>query len=279
MCKSTWYGRPSNGSNGFCEADVSAFTWATVISLAIFSGMLIALELGFRAGRRHSQGGVTAHEGIGVIEGAVFALLGLLLAFSFGGATSRLDARRDLIVHEATAIGTAYLWLDIMPAQEQAAMRRSFREYIAARLEVYERASDLDTADKLIAKAGEVQQRIWKTAVAAGERDPTQNTTRLLLPAISEMIDVTTARTVALRTHLPSLIFTLLIAVALLSAFVGGYAMAERGQRSVAHAVILAAAVAVTIYAVLDLDDPRFGLIRLEAAERVLHQLHDSIRS
>lgn len=38
----------------------------------------------------------SAHEGIGTIEAAVFALLGLLLGFSFAGGTSRLDARRPV---------------------------------------------------------------------------------------------------------------------------------------------------------------------------------------
>ncbi len=33
--------------------------------------------------------------------------------------------------------------------------------------------------------------------------DSTQNTARLLLPAINEMIDVTTARTIAMYTQLP----------------------------------------------------------------------------
>jgi len=51
-------------------------------------------------------------EGIGAMEGAVFALLGLL-GFSYSGATSRLEARRNLIVQEANAIGTAYLRIDL----------------------------------------------------------------------------------------------------------------------------------------------------------------------
>lgn len=92
------------------------------------------------------------------------------------------------------------------------------------------------------------------------------------------MIDVTTARTVALRTRLQSLIFGLLIAIALLSAFVAGYAMSKRRRRSVVHALIFATSVTFTVYAVIDLDDPRFGLIRLDAAEQVLHRLRDSIR-
>jgi hypothetical protein len=257
---------------------MNLLTWAFAVSVALFAGILVALEIGFRVARRHASTMADAHEGIGVIEAAIFALLGLLLAFSFGGATSRLDARRQLIVQEANAISSAYAWLDVLPAADQAPFRHAFRDYIAARHRVYEQNSDIDRADGLIAEAAQLQRQIWTQAVAAGQRDQTQNTTRLLLPAISEMIDVTTARNVALRTHLPALIFVLLVAVAVLSAFVAGYAMSKRPQRSAVHGVLFAAAVSITVYAVLDLDNPRFGLIRLDAAENVLHQLHDSIR-
>jgi hypothetical protein len=60
------------------------------------------------------------------MEAAVFALLGLLLGSSFAGGTSRLDARRELILQEANAIDTAYLRLDLLPSTEQPEMRRCF---------------------------------------------------------------------------------------------------------------------------------------------------------
>lgn len=257
---------------------MSLLTTAVAASAALFAGMLVSVELGFRAGRRHTATVSDPHEGIGVIEAAIFALLGLLLGFSFGGATSRLDSRRELIVQETNAISAAYLWLDVLPASDQLDERRLFRDYIDARLHVYENVANLDAADRYIAQAAELQKQIWSRAVAASQHDATQNTVRLFLPAVSDMIDVTTARTVALRTRLPSLIFALLIIVALLSAFVAGYAMTERKRRSILHAVLFAAAVTATIYAVLDLDDPRFGLIRLDAAEQVMRALRDSIR-
>jgi len=42
--------------------------------------------------------------------------------------------------------------------------------------------------------------------------------------------------------------------------------------------VLYAMAIAVTIYAVLDLEYPRSGLIRLNAADRAMLQLRNSIR-
>jgi hypothetical protein len=250
-----------------------------MLAVGLFFGILACLELGYRAGHRASQKHPEwAHEGIGVIEAAIFALLGLLLGFSFAGATSRLDAKRQLIVREANAIGTAYLRLDELPAGAQPEMHRLFRNYLDARLRVYQALPDLKAAEQQLAQVVELQQEIWSKAVAGSRVDSTQNAARLLLPALNEMIDVATSRTIALYTRLPALIFALLVAVALLSGLLAGYAMAKRQRRSRLHMLIYAGVVALTVYVVLDLDDPRAGFIRLDTVENALVQLRDSIR-
>src|SRR5215472_11049625 len=171
---------------------------AFVISTSLFSGIIVCLEIGYRIGHRASaRNPESAHEGVGVIDAAVFALLGLLLAFSFAGGTSRLDTKRQLIVQEANAIGTAYLRLDVLPANEQAELRHLFRDYLDARLRVYEKLPNLEAAEQEIVRVGELQQQIWSHAVGASRNDPTQNSARLLLPAINEMIDITTSRKIA----------------------------------------------------------------------------------
>jgi len=84
-------------------------------------GILLCLEIGFRIGLASSKrNNELAYEGTGTIDPAVFALLGLLLGFSFAGAMSRFDARRQLIVKEANTIGTAYLRVDLLPARKSA---------------------------------------------------------------------------------------------------------------------------------------------------------------
>ncbi len=252
---------------------------ASALAIGLFVGMMVCLEVGYRIGRRSHQAlGESAHEGTGAIDAAVFALLGLLLAFTFAGATSRLDAKRELVVQEANAIGTAYLRLNVLPAGEQPEMRRLFREYLDARLRVYEKVADGSNAGQELARAAQIQQHIWSRALAATAADSSPHTARmLLLPALNQMIDITTARTIALDTHLPELILVLLIIVALLSALLAGNTMAKRGSRSLLHMALYAGVIAITIYTVMDLEYPRAGLIRLDAADRALVELRDSI--
>jgi hypothetical protein len=253
-------------------------TLAVVVSISLFVGMLLCLEAGFRIGSRVSQKSDYSHEGIATIGAAVFALLGLLLGFTFANGISHLDQRRELIIREANAIGTAYLRLDLLPAPEQPEMRSLFRNYLDTRLLVYEKLPNIDAADQELARAAQLQQQIWNKAVADGLSDPSQHVARLLLPALNDMIDVTTSRTIALHTHLPPLIFSLSIIVALLSGLLAGYDMAKRRRRSWLHMMLYAVVIALTVFTFLDLDYPRFGLIRLNAADSALIQLRDSIR-
>jgi len=54
--------------------------------------------------------------------------------------------------------------------------------------------------------------------------------------------------------------------------------MARRKSRSWFHGLLYAMVISITIFTVIDLDYPRFGLIRLTAADNALIELRDSIR-
>jgi hypothetical protein len=77
---------------------------AVVIAIGLFVGMAVCLEVGYRLGNYASRKTETAHEGTGTIEAAIFALLGLLLGFTFANGMSHLDQRRQLIVQESPPI-------------------------------------------------------------------------------------------------------------------------------------------------------------------------------
>lgn len=137
---------------------------AAWLSICLFLGMVVCLELGYRIGLYSSGKNESAHAGTGTVEAAVFALLGLLLGFTFANGISHLDQRRELIVKEANTIGTAYLRLDLLPADAQPEMRHLFREYLDARLNVYQKLPDLQAADQELAArqpvaAGDMEAR------------------------------------------------------------------------------------------------------------------------
>jgi hypothetical protein len=84
----------------------------------------------------------------------------------------------------------------------------------------------------------------------------------LLLPALNEMIDITTTRTVAAKTHPPAVINVLLIGLVLGSALIAGSAMADDRARGWLHMLGFALAMSISVYMIFDLEYPRMGLIR-----------------
>ena len=245
-----------------------------LIVVLLFAGMLVCLEVGLWLGRRATEG---AGQAFSPLAGAVFALMGLLIAFTFSGAATRFEAKRDLIVSETNAIGTAYLRLDLLPAAAQAPMRETFRHYLDARLEFYRTLGDADAGGAAMAKATALQQEIWTKAIAACAQSCQSPTTVFILSSFNDMIDVTTTRAVALQTHPPAVVLVLLAVLPLICSLLAGYDAAGKG-RSVIHMVGFALILAITIYIILDYEYPRSGLfIHLDATDQILVNLRQQM--
>lgn len=238
--------------------------------VALFIGVLLFLEIGRRIGARKSRNVGAGSGGWGAVEGAMFALLGLLIAFTFSGAATRFDARRQLIVHEANAISTAYLRLDLLPAGAQPPLRDAFRRYVEARLDLVRALPDMSAAVAAIDRATALQGEIWSQAVAACREAGAAQTTMLLLPALNEMIDMAATRTVSMTVHQPVIVLAMVAVLALVCSLLSGYDLTDRKSRSWVHMLCFAGILAATMYVILDLEYPRMGLIRLDAADQVM---------
>jgi hypothetical protein len=245
---------------------------SALVAGVLFGAILVAIEIGYRLGLRQRQ----ANKELGVIDGAIFALLGLLIAFTFSGAAERFEQRRALIVTEANAIGTAYLRLNLVAGAQRIELQDRFRRYLDARLAAYRALPDVEMAMKEIAVANGMQQEIWDTAIAATEE--AQSARMLLLPAINDMIDITTTRLMATRRHPPPAIFGLLFALSLVSALLAGRAMASSAGRSLLHTFLYAFVMAGAVYVIVDMEYPRFGLIRVDSFDSVLVDVRKSMK-
>ena len=249
-----------------------------VIVGTLFLGIVFLLELGrrIRLARMEREGDVG--KGVGAVEGAVYGLLGLLIAFTFSGAATRFEGRRHLIVEEANAIGTAYLRLDLLPAEARSSLQEKFRQYVDSRLDIYKKLPDLEAAKAALDKSTNHQNAIWAEAVAASQSGPSPSATMLLLPALNQMIDITTTRTVATQVHPPSTVYVLLMGLALVSALLAGFSMGESRSHNWLHTLLYAAILSLAIYVILDLEYPRMGLIRVDAADQLLMDVRQSMR-
>jgi hypothetical protein len=242
-------------------------TFHPISAIFVLPLMLVLLE----AGRRFRIHHKAPQESI-AIENAIFALFGLLLAFTFSGAVTRYDIHRELIVDESNDIGVAYRRLDLLPPATQPALRQLFRDYTTSRLHLY------DAVSREISPVSEhLQDEIWQQSVAAASAPGANvDATKLLLPAVNTMIDITATRQNAFNMHPPAVVFLLLFAFSGGAAFLAGYSMTIRG-RSWFHMFALTLAVTLTIYATLEIEYPREGLIRLTDTDKTLITLRNSM--
>lgn len=252
---------------------MSFLSLSFALTLGLFLGLVLSMESGLRLGRRwlaRNPGGLPS--GMGAAEGAIFGLMSLLIAFSFSGAASRFEARKHLITSEANAIGTAYLRLDLLPPAVQPGLKQHMQQYVDARLASFQGLPD--TAND---NTAQLQRTIWQQSQAACRQpEAAAAACQLLLPALNEMFDITTTRAVALKNHPPLVIFCMLAALSLLSALLVGFGMSPNERRNWVHILLLAFALSMTIYVIMDLEFPRLGLIRVDTADKVLMDLRSS---
>ncbi len=141
---------------------------ALIYSVLLFAGMMILLEAGRRMGIRRPAGETDADRGgLGTIEGALFALFGLILTFTFSGAAIRFNEKRMKIADEANAIGTAYLRLILLAADAQPEVQELVRQYTDSRLATYQKLPDWQSAQEELAKTNKIQNEIWTRVVVA----------------------------------------------------------------------------------------------------------------
>jgi hypothetical protein len=174
-------------------------------------------------------------------------------------------------VDEANAIGTAYLRIALLPEAAQPAMRETFRNYVDSRIATYRKLPDVAAARDELAHSQQLQNEIWAQAVAAVRLpDVRPGTDLLVMPALNQMFDITTVRTVATQMHPPLVVYAMLIALALGSALLAGYQSAGEVGYDWIHKIGFAAVVAITLYVILDIEYPRLGFVRLDAIDQVL---------
>jgi hypothetical protein len=258
------------------EPPISPFLYAVLL----FLGMLTLMEVGRRLGiwrrPKESEG---ERGSLGTVEGAVFALFGLMVAFTFSGAATRFNEKRMLIAEEVNTIETAYLRLDLLPQEAHAALQELFRQYLNSRIETYHRLPNMAAAQVEMAKSKKLQEEIWTDAVAATALPKSHpDAGKLLLPALNNMFDITTTRKMALQSHPPRIIYVLLFGLGLICSLLAGYRMSGAQQRSLLHILGFTVITVIIVYVMLDAEYPRAGLIRLASADQFLTDLREGMK-
>jgi hypothetical protein len=252
---------------------------AIIAAIVLFVGMLAFQELGWRYGRQAEV--ATEHkkrEGAGLMDNAVFGLLGLLIGFTFSGATSRYDQRRLLVGKEVNAIGTAWQRIDALPSQLQDSVRVPFRRYVDALLASYNPTRVTREALREPPAVAQAQDETWTNAVRACVTKEGDVARMLLLPGLNDMFGAVEEERFARRIHPPVVIFLMLGLTALAAALLAGFAIAATDNRDWIHRVGVAAVISLAVYIIFEMEYPRLGLIRIRDADQALVDLRATMK-
>jgi hypothetical protein len=192
-----------------------------------------------------------------VVRAAALTLLGLIIGFTFAMAVTRYDQRKNYEEAEANAIGTEYLRLDFLPAEDAARVRELLRQYTDQRIAFY-LARDEHQIDQINKDTAKLQAELWSAVVRAA--GPQQ--TAVVALAVSGMNDVINAQgytQAAWWNRIPVAAWGLMVLVAVSCNLLFGYG--ER--RASALALVLPVIVSISFLLIADIDNPRAGVIHV----------------
>jgi len=246
-----------------------------LIGIGLLVSLILAIELGRWLGRLRSGREGADHEGHGPLDAAVFALVGLLVAFCFGGASGRFEARREMIINHTNSIGTAWLRLDLLPAEDRPPMRQLFRDYVDLLLWA-RNVSDRQGHEAMVKRHDVLAAAIWSQAMRSVQRDPRPQVATLVMPALNQMLDDTTTRLAMTRMHQPPLVMPLMAGSLLVAALLAGVNMWQESRSRWVHVLAFALVASFAVLVTHDLEYPRSGFIQLDAEDQVMIDLRRS---
>ena len=234
-----------------------------------------AIEFGYRLGQhRHRRSDQEKDAPVGAIVAATLGLLAFMLAFTFGLAASRFDARRMVVLEESNAIGTANLRAGLLPEPYRAAFHQLFEQYVDARLE----ALNPGATARAISKSNDLHRALWSQASALAAQDNRSILTGIFVESLNEVIDLHAKRVMlALRNRIPGLVWFVLYFIATVSMGALGYQEGLSGSRRSLAVLALALTFSSVRLLIADLDRPQEGLLRV--SQRAMLDLRESLKN
>lgn len=240
--------------------------WVVDLMIALF--LLLAMEAGAWNGKRRARksSGVAQRKDAKRSDlevGALLALMGLVLAFTYSFSLSRIDSRKQALVVEANAIGTAFLRADLLPEPGRTELRERLLEYARTRIITDEARQSLQRVRKDIATSLAAQAKLWPAMKLALQEDVPGHLQILTVQALNDVLDAHTTRMAVGFDRLAPSVFFFMIALAALAVGFAAQNGAQEGSLSRARITAFVLVLSGLIFIIIDFDNSSRGLIRL----------------
>jgi hypothetical protein len=248
-----------------------------LISVGLFFALLVGLDAGRRIGRRMNV--KKDDVGTGAAEGVIFAVFGLIVAFTFSASASRFNDRRKLIVEQANALGTATLRLDALDPADRTPIRQKMLQWVQIAQNLSASAGDEAARNNAINQAGQLQSDVWHLAAAAVEKKQQPALWPFVMSPINDWTDLSSTRQAEDNLGAPPAVMPTLIVMSLVTSLLAGFHMSRYTRQSPLHSLAFAGVVSFLMLVIFDMNHPRSGLIQLGSVDQSMAQTEQSIRT
>lgn len=233
-----------------------------LLFVATLAVVLLAVEIGFRTGVHRARISEDERQApIDAMVGSTLGLLAFVLAFTFGMASARYDARKQLVLDDAIAIGTADLRAQQLREPDRSQIRRLLLEYVDLRVEGLQQSHE---HARILLRSEELHEQLWALATALGQDGVAVPFAGELMRSLIEMRDVHSRRVMAvLHNRIPVTIWIALYCLTVLAMAMTGYRAGLSGRRSLIASLTLVLAFSSVIFLIADLDRPYQGFLKV----------------
>ncbi|MEH6571233.1 MAG: hypothetical protein V7709_19285 [Halioglobus sp.] len=252
-------------------SDSILYTQAIWVNWFVFLlALALSVELGFRVGLWRRKNWLDSDVGGGsVVLTSTLALLGLILAFTYSASASRLDARKQAVIVEANAIGTAFLRAGLVAGPEGMELREALLDYARTRVILRAAPTELYTEeglDQIVDRQLKAQAPLWpitEKIVNKGGRGPVEVA---LMASVNDVLDMHTIRLSAVLDRLPTVVLVMLVFIASAALTITGFNAGLSGVIVRGRLSVFALVLSSVMYVIVDFDRPRDGFIRVSEA-------------
>lgn len=228
------------------------------VFLAICIGTIFGLRISHRPDHEKEAP-------LGTITGSSLALVGFMLAFSFGITAQIFQTRRQLLLDEVNAIGTTYLRAGMIAEPHGSDIRNLLREYVDARVGLAKESlhQNPEKFQETIAYCETLQDKMWSHAVSITQADRHSPIDALFIDSLNQMIDLQTSRITTASYRLPRIIWYAIYFITIISMLMVGYQTGLSGKSNLKAGILLAFTFSTVLFLMVDLDRSTEGYFRL----------------
>ncbi|MGF1875652.1 hypothetical protein L4D77_10030 [Photobacterium frigidiphilum] len=238
-----------------------------LIAGLILGSILLVFEFGYRLARIFLADKL--NKAISPMTGGLGGLLAFILAITFSMAAGKNDARKQLVLDEANAVGTAVLRTDFLPEPYKKDSKLLLVSYINERLiskeekkRVLKSSQSEDRVNLLIANSVILHEKLWRNAVSAYNVEQNQ-IIKLYIESLNQVIDIHTERVnKSLQSRIPISIWFSLILLTFLTMVLTGVQVGSQSEaRMLIAALPFALAFTLVLTLIIELDRPNRSIL------------------